>query len=80
MSELKVGYRTIEVSRPNKVLFPSDGITKAELVEYYRQVGPMMIPHLRNRPVMMQRFPDGIDRKGASSNRSRPTSRTGFSG
>ena len=64
MSELKVGYRTIEVSRPNKVLFPSDGITKAELVEYYRQVGPMMIPHLRSRPVMMQRFPDGIDNEG----------------
>jgi len=64
VSELKVGDRTIEVSRPDKVLFPSDGITKAELVEYYRQVGPIMIPHLRNRPVMMQRFPDGIDNEG----------------
>jgi bifunctional non-homologous end joining protein LigD len=62
VSELKIGDHTIEVSRPDKVLFPSDGISKADVVEYYRQVGPMMIPHLRNRPVMMQRFPDGIDR------------------
>jgi bifunctional non-homologous end joining protein LigD len=64
VSELKVGDHTIEVSRPDKVLFPSDMITKAELVDYYRQVGPVMIPHLRNRPVMMQRFPDGIDSEG----------------
>jgi bifunctional non-homologous end joining protein LigD len=64
VSELKVGGHSIEVSRPDKVLFPSDGITKADLVEYYRQIGPVMIPHLRNRPLMMQRFPDGIDREG----------------
>ena len=64
MSELKIGDQTIKISHPDKVLFPSDGITKAELVEYYRQVGPIMIPHLRNRPVMMQRFPDGIDNEG----------------
>ena len=44
MSELKVGGHSIEVSRPDKVLFPSDGITKADLVEYYRQIGPVMIP------------------------------------
>jgi bifunctional non-homologous end joining protein LigD len=64
VSELKVEDHTIEVSRPDKVLFPTDGITKADLVEYYRQIGSVMIAHLRNRPVMMQRFPDGIDREG----------------
>ncbi len=64
MSELKVGGHKIEVSRPDKVLFPGDGITKADLVEYYRQIGPVMLPYVRDRPVMMQRFPDGIDKEG----------------
>jgi len=64
VSELKVGGHTIELSRPDKVLFPGDGITKADLVEYYRQIGPMMLAYVRDRPVMMQRFPDGIDKEG----------------
>ena len=44
MSELRVGGHTIEVSRPDKVLFPGDGITKADLVEYYRRIGPSCSP------------------------------------
>jgi bifunctional non-homologous end joining protein LigD len=54
----------IEILRPDKVLFPEDGITKAELVEYYRRIGPVMLKHIRDRPIMMQRFPDGIHRDG----------------
>jgi bifunctional non-homologous end joining protein LigD len=64
VSELRIGPRTIEVSRPDKVLFPSDGITKADMVEYYLQIGPVMLAHIRDRPLMMQRFPDGIDKEG----------------
>jgi bifunctional non-homologous end joining protein LigD len=64
VTELKVDGYSIEVARPHKVLFPSDGITKADLVEYYRQIGPVMLEHVRGRPVMMQRFPDGIDSDG----------------
>jgi bifunctional non-homologous end joining protein LigD len=54
----------VKISNPDKVLFPEDGITKAELVEYYRQIGPVMLKHIRDRPVMMQRFPDGIHGDG----------------
>src|SRR5262245_22206875 len=50
----------IEISRPDKVLFPDDGITKADLAGYYGQVAEIMLPHVRDRPVHMQRFPDGI--------------------
>jgi bifunctional non-homologous end joining protein LigD len=57
---IRVGRRTIEVSNPGKVLFPDDGITKADLVDYYRRIGPWMLPHMRGRPVTMERFPDGI--------------------
>jgi bifunctional non-homologous end joining protein LigD len=51
----------VEISNPEKVLFPDDGITKAELADYYRGVADQMLPHLRGRPLHLQRFPDGID-------------------
>jgi bifunctional non-homologous end joining protein LigD len=50
----------VEISRPDKVLFPDDGVTKLDLAEYYAAVADVMLPHLRGRPVNMQRFPDGI--------------------
>jgi bifunctional non-homologous end joining protein LigD len=51
----------VEISHPDKVLFPQDGITKLDLATYYAAVADVMLPHLRGRPVNMQRFPDGID-------------------
>ncbi|HET7385317.1 MAG TPA: non-homologous end-joining DNA ligase [Nocardioidaceae bacterium] len=50
----------VEISKPDKVLFPDDGITKADLAGYYADVADAMLPHLADRPVNMQRFPDGI--------------------
>jgi bifunctional non-homologous end joining protein LigD len=44
----------------DRVLFPDDGITKGDLFEYYRRVGPTLIPHLRHRPFTMKRYPHGI--------------------
>jgi bifunctional non-homologous end joining protein LigD len=52
------------ISHPDKVLFPDDGITKGQLALYYEAIAPAMIPHIRNRPVTMERFPQGIGRKG----------------
>lgn len=52
------------MSRPGKHLFPEEGITKADLVDYYRTVAPRMLPHLRGRPLMLERHPDGIDAGG----------------
>ncbi len=50
----------ITVTHPDKVLFPADSITKGELVEYYQSVAERMIPHVRDRPLHMNRFPGGI--------------------
>lgn len=47
-----------------KVLFPDGGISKGELAAYYEAVAPLMLPHLRGRPVTMERYPSGIDKKG----------------
>jgi bifunctional non-homologous end joining protein LigD len=52
------------ISHPDKVLFPADGITKGELAEYYASVAKVMLPHLRQRPVTMERFPNGIGAGG----------------
>ena len=54
----------VEITHPDKALFPADGITKADLAAYYENVAGWMLPHLAGRPVSMQRFPDGIDGKG----------------
>ncbi|MDQ0597806.1 bifunctional non-homologous end joining protein LigD [Streptomyces canus] len=62
---VRAGRRTVEVHRPEKVLFPGDGAgkeyTKSDLVDYYRAVAPFMLPHLRGRPLMLERLPDGVD-------------------
>ncbi|HER34762.1 MAG: non-homologous end-joining DNA ligase [Halothiobacillaceae bacterium] len=52
------------VSRPDKVLFPDDGWTKADLVAYYDRVADYMLPHLAGRPLTLHRFPDGIGVEG----------------
>lgn len=52
------------ITHPEKVLFPEDGITKGDLAAYYEAVAPVMLPHLRGRPLTMERYPAGIGREG----------------
>ncbi len=52
------------ITHPEKVLFPDAGITKGELCAYYEAVAPLMVPHIRGRPITMERFPAGIEEKG----------------
>jgi bifunctional non-homologous end joining protein LigD len=56
--------REVEVSNPDRILFPAVGVTKGEVVAYYRRVAPLMLPQLRGRPVVVERFTDRIDRGG----------------
>ena len=52
------------ITHPEKVLFPADGITKADLAAYYEAIAPVMLPHIVGRPVTLERFNQGIDKKG----------------
>jgi bifunctional non-homologous end joining protein LigD len=54
----------IPISHPDKVLFPDDGITKGEMAEYYELIAPLMVPHMRGRPVTMERYHRGIGEEG----------------
>ncbi len=55
-----IGGRTVKLTNQDKVLFPDDGYTKGDLVRYYRAVAPVILPYLRDNPLTMERFPDGI--------------------
>jgi bifunctional non-homologous end joining protein LigD len=59
--EITVGGITVPITHPDKVLFPADGITKADLATYYADVAGRMLPWLRDRPITMVRYPDGLD-------------------
>ncbi|HHC08053.1 MAG TPA: ATP-dependent DNA ligase [Actinobacteria bacterium] len=54
----------IAVTQPTKVLFPRDGITKRDVVDYYVGIADRLLPHLAGRPLTLERYPDGIDREG----------------
>lgn len=60
---LHFGPYEVSVGKPDKVLFPDDGVTKLDVVEHYRRVAPVMLPHAGGRPLSLQRFPDGIGGK-----------------
>ena len=58
--ELEVGRRRVRLTSPDKLLFPGDGVTKRDLADYYAAIGDTIVPHLRNRPFTLKRYPYGI--------------------
>lgn len=61
---LDIAGHEIEISNADKVLFPDDGITKADLAQYYARIAEVLLPHCRDRPLTLERFPDGIETDG----------------
>jgi bifunctional non-homologous end joining protein LigD len=57
---VRLDGRDVKITRPGKILFPEDGITKGDLIRYYARIGARMVPFLAERPLSMQRYPDGI--------------------
>jgi bifunctional non-homologous end joining protein LigD len=55
--------RDLKLSNLDKVFWPGEGITKGDLIEYYREVADVVVPHLEGRPFTMKRYPDGIEAK-----------------
>lgn len=64
MATRVVDGHEIELTHTDRVLFPQDGITKGELIDYYEVAAEVMLPHMRDRPLMLNRFPNGIDKPG----------------
>jgi len=57
--EVRRGRRLLKLSNLDKLFWPDEGITKGDLLDYYRRVAPVLVPHLRDRPFTMRRYPDG---------------------
>jgi len=64
MGTRRYGRRSVETSNEDKVLFPDAGVTKGDLIDYYERVADRLLPHLSERPLVVQRFPDGIGEDG----------------
>jgi bifunctional non-homologous end joining protein LigD len=58
-TEIRRGKRVLKLSNLDKLFWPEEGITKGDLVAYYREVAPALVPHLKDRPFTMKRYPDG---------------------
>ena len=58
---IRVGNRSLEVSRLDKVFYPETGFTKGDVIDYYRAVAPALLPHLTERAVTLKRYPDGVE-------------------
>ena len=58
--EIQIGRRRVRLTHPERVLFPGDGVTKGNLAEYYLEIGDAIVPHLRDRPFTLKRYPHGI--------------------
>jgi bifunctional non-homologous end joining protein LigD len=60
-SEIKVGGTSIEVSNLDKVFYPETGFTKGQVIDYYVRISPFLLPHLKDRPITLKRYPDGVN-------------------
>jgi bifunctional non-homologous end joining protein LigD len=60
-SQLKIGGRTVEVSNLDKVFYPKTGFTKGQVIDYYVNISPYLLPHLKGRPVTLKRYPNGVE-------------------
>jgi bifunctional non-homologous end joining protein LigD len=59
--EIEVGGKKLVVSNLDKVLYPEAGFTKGQVIDYYIRIAPVLLPHLKNRPITLKRYPEGVD-------------------
>ncbi|HWY51435.1 MAG TPA: non-homologous end-joining DNA ligase [Chthoniobacterales bacterium] len=62
-AELVVEGKKLSVSNLNKVLYPKVGFTKGQVIDYYIRIAPVLLPHLKDRPLTMKRYPNGVDKE-----------------
>jgi bifunctional non-homologous end joining protein LigD len=60
-SALNINGKTIPVSNLDKVFYPETGFTKGQVIDYYIRVSPVLLPHLKDRPLTLKRYPDGVE-------------------
>ncbi len=61
--EVEVAGKTLRLSNLDKVLYPEPGFTKGQVIDYYSRVAPVLLPHLKDRPLTLKRYPNGVEGK-----------------
>ena len=61
--EVEIGDRRLSLSNLDKVLYPEVGFTKGQVIDYYTRIAPAVLPHLRDRPLTLKRYPNGVDQQ-----------------
>src|ERR1700733_15055933 len=62
-TELQIGGKSVPVSNLDKVLYPSCGFTKGQIIDYYIRISRFLLPHLKDRPLSLKRYPGGVDKE-----------------
>lgn len=62
--EVELDGHGVRITHPDRVVFPAAGVTKGQVIDYYRRVSQLMLPHLAGRPLVVQRFTSGVDKAG----------------
>jgi bifunctional non-homologous end joining protein LigD len=62
-TQVTIGGKTLTLSNLDKVLYPAVPFTKSHVIDYYRRIAPVLLPHLKNRPLTLKRFPDGVGKE-----------------
>jgi bifunctional non-homologous end joining protein LigD len=57
---VEIGGRKLKLTNLDKVLYPASGFTKGQIIDYYARIAPVLVPHLRNRPLTLKRYPGGV--------------------
>lgn len=60
-AQLDVKGKKVDVSNLDKVFYPKTGFTKGDVIDYYVRIAPQLLPHLKNRPISLKRYPDGVE-------------------
>ena len=58
---IRAGSREVDVSNLDKIFYPAAGFTKGDVIDYYRAVAPVLLPHLEGRPITLKRYPNGVE-------------------
>lgn len=61
--EVDIGGRRLKLSNLDKVLWPENGFTKGQMIDYYAHIAPVMLPHIEGRPMTLRRYPNGVDKQ-----------------
>ena len=59
--EVQIEGRTLKLTNLEKVLYPEAGFTKAQVIDYYTRIEPVLLPHTRDHPLTLKRYPNGVD-------------------